>query len=163
MTKFSVKYKKEYLKAKKMLGVKGVKKEHVILGLVALGVIYFVIKKKGGGGGMIGDGGYPGVGVSTGRDILGRQEFDPSGLSIPEFGQYGMPAYPENVTNIISPHEYGRPPHAFVGPDVHPPAAYDMYSGAVGDIQYIPSTADLIPYRKESEPPYEYGWTYQPY
>lgn len=56
MSKFSIKYKKEYLKAKRMLGKNGIKGSHIILGLVALGVVYFVvIKKKGGsGGGMMG-------------------------------------------------------------------------------------------------------------
>lgn len=156
MTKFSVKYKKEYLKAKKMLGVKGVKKEHVILGLVALGVIYFVIKKKGG----LGGGGAP-EGYSNVRDVLGRQLFDPqAGVSSQEFGQYILPEQIENYANVIGPQGLGSLPGF-----LKEPRPYDVYSGAVGDIQHVPSFSDpdLVPYRRDSEPPYEYGWTYQPY
>lgn len=123
------------LKTKRMLGIKGIGGGHLVLGLIALGVIYFVIKKKGGGGGGI---------ISSGAPM----------------GSY----IPGSTTPLPLQQIYGLGQAGTEYLAEKPPLdLYDIYSGAVGDIQYVPSTADLIPYRKDSEPPYEYGWTYQPY
>ena len=140
MNKFSMrKYKKEYLKAKKMLGIKNVKGSHVILGLVAVGVIYFVFIKGKGLGGF---GAPKAVGVMPGGEV----------------GTYIVPPHEESVTNTIGSDELGTLP----GFLQQKPVPYDIYSGAVGDIQYMPSAAE-VPYQKDGVPPYEYGWTYAPF
>ena len=122
-----------------MLGIKGIKSSHIILGLVGVAIVFFIYKKAKGG-------------VPAASGVPGS-----------EMGTYIVPPLPENVTNIISMDELGAGPPGLVGPDVHPPGAYDVYSGAVGDVQYVPSVADIVAYRKQSEQPYEMGVTYQPY